>query len=832
MRVKLDLSRIQADDTIIVANNRQALAFKRTIIEQLGAIKMPSIYSYPAFLKKTWSQLNPQSLLRLISDHELRILFTELINNSAVQNPGAVIDEAIKCYRLMKTHFISKEKIINYHSSPGILFVSWIDGLFQIKKQSQLIDSSDLFLEMDQTLKESTPVGNYYHYGIKKPTPEQSKLFDLLQSQELELSQTNDIYKATSYLTVEMELQSIAEWSKEKSAKNPQHQIAVVIPNLSELQHKVSSIFDEVFGSHATETQQKPFNISLGNSLSQYPLIRHLFKVIGLSNEVIRGGIELDSLCRVISSPYIKGANIEANSRSLLINKLLSRGKSQFTIKQLIALMIDCPILKEQILSISQIINKRRAPSEDWLESLYQLLDIWAFGSDRALSSSEYQLFEKFQNESLILNQSPALRHQMTFEECVDLLRKHFDAVIFQPQSGDANIHILGALEAEGLHFDAVWVSNMTSDFLPGVVKFPLFIPANVCSEFHLPSSTFDLIQENAVSTLSKLKRLGNKVNFSFAETNDGREQIATPFLDFKPCAENAPIAPQEQALTTIKDTCAPRLQNTVIKQGVQTLQDQMSCPFKGFVRRLKIQEFELDHLGLNRAEQGVLIHKILETIFTEISTAKALKELSDESINRLIESHTQNAIGTTDQNYQTIEKDRIIRVINRYLALEKQRLDFEVVATESVVEVCIEGLSFTTKLDRMDQLENGDKLIIDYKTGQSALSQITGKVIEQAQLPIYAISNEVDGVAFAQINANESVFKAVARDREILPSSKQAQTKMPDWDVQLNTWQETLGKASLGFQQGVADVLPEKNACNYCDYDLLCRVEKTLGHG
>jgi probable DNA repair protein len=831
MRVRLDLSSIQADDTIIVANNRQALAFKRTIIEQLGAIKMPSIYSYPAFLKKTWSQLNPQDSLRLLSDHELRILFSELINKCTVQNPGAVTDEAIKCYRLMKTHFISKEKIINYQNSPGVLFVSWMDGLSQIKKQFQLIDSSDLFLKMEQALKESTPVGNYYHYGIKKTTPEQNKLFDLLQSQELELPQANDTYKAISHPTIEMELQSIAEWSWEKISKKPQHQIAVVIPNLGELQHKVSSIFDEVFGSHAIETQQKPFNISLGNSLSQYPLIRHLFKVIDLSHEIMQGNVELDSLCRVIPSPYIKGANIESNNRNLLINQLMGRGKSGFTTKQLTALITDCPILKEQILNISQIQKKRRASSEDWLESLYQLLDIWAFGSDRALSSSEYQLFEKFQNECLILNQNPALRRQITFEECVNLLKKHFDAVIFQPQSGDANIHILGALEAEGLHFDAVWVSNMTSDFLPGVVKFPLFIPANICSEFHLPSSTFDLIQTSAVSTLSKLKALSDEVHFSFAETNDGREQIATPLLDFEPCAENTPIAPQEQTLTTVKDTCAPRLKNTVIKQGVQTLQDQMSCPFKGFVRRLKIQEFESNHLGLNRAEQGVLIHRILETIFTEISTAKALKELSGESINRLIKSHAQNAIGTTDQNYQAIEKGRIIRIIKQYLLLEEQRTDFTVVATESVVEVCIDGLGFTTKLDRIDQLANGDKLIIDYKTGQSALSQITGEVIEQAQLPIYAISNEVDGIAFAQINASECVFKAVARDREILPSSKQAQTKMPDWDAQLNTWQETLSKASLDFQQGVADVLPEKNACNYCDYDLLCRVEKTLGH-
>ena len=831
MRIKLDLSNIQANDIIIVANNRQVLAFKHTIVEQFGSVRMPKIYSYATFIKNTWSQLNPQGSIRLLSDPELRMLFSEIISESKTQNLNAVTDEAIKCYRLMKTHFISKEKIVNYQGSLGRLFVDWLDKFSLIKKQSQFVDSSDLFSEIYRIHKDAILPGNYYHFGIKRPTPEQIKLFDLLQSQKLELPQSKDTYEAKSFSTVESELQYIAKWAKQKSVNNPKHQIGVVIPNLGELQHQVSSIFNEVFDSYTTETQQKPFNISLGSSLLQYPLIRHLFKVIALSNEIMGGNVDLDSLCRVIPSPYIKGAKEETNSRSLLINRLLSRSNNCFTIKQLVALMDDCPILKKQVTSISQIKNKQRSHSEDWLESLYQLLDIWGFGSDRALSSSEYQLFEKFQNESLILNQSSVLKRKMTFESCIDILRQHFDAVIFQPQSGDSNIHILGALEAEGLHFDEVWVSNMTSNFLPGFIKFPLFIPATVCSDFLLPGSSFDLIQSNAISTRNGLIRLSRNTHFSFAEKNNGREQIATPLLDFEACTENTSITPQKHVLTTVEDTRAPQLKNTSIKQGVQTLQDQMSCPFKGFVRRLKIQDFESDHLGFNRAEQGVLIHKILETIFIEISSSKALRELSEESINHLIESHTMRAIGDTDQTYQSIEKNRIIRVINQYLALEKQRSDFNVIATESVVEVCIEGLNFSTKLDRMDQLENGDKLIIDYKTGHSALSQITGEVIEQAQLPIYAISNEVDGVAFAQINASECMYKTVARDKEILPSSKQVQSKMPDWDTQLNTWRKTLNKASLDFQSGASAVDPTKNACDFCDFDLLCRVEKTLGY-
>ena len=831
MRVKLDLSNIQASDTIIVANNRQALAFKLTIINQLGAIKMPKIYSYPAFIKKAWSQLNPQGSCRLLSDLELKALLCEIISESTLKNPSMLANEAMKCYRLIKTHFIDVSKIANHQNSASALFIDWLASLKKVKNQSQLIDSTDLFSRILPALEGTTQAGNYYHYGIKKPTPEQGKLFNVLQSQTFELTKTDANIQTLSYETIEAELQSIAEWSKKRNTEKPNEQIAIVIPNLGELQNKICSIFDEVFQTHGKETQAKPYNISLGSSLSSYPLIRQLFKIINLSNELISGVVELETLIQVIPSPYIKGAHAEANNRALFINRLLSLSKSRFSVKRLMSLMTQCPILLEQINTFTQIKSPKQATLEQWLDILYQLLDAWSFGTDRALSSSEYQLFEKFQKESLILNQSSETNKKVSINNCIERLRNHFDSVIFQPKAGDANIHILGVLEAEGLDFDAVWIAGMTSDFLPGAVKFPLFIPGGICTEFHLPLSSFEIVQKNAISTLHELKTLSDNIRFSYAKVSDGREQIATPLLSFEPSTDNAPVTQQEQAIITLEDNSAPSLESTTIKQGVQTLQDQMSCPFKGFVRRLKIQAFESDHLGFDRAEQGVLIHKILETLFSEISSSSDLKALSDYALERLIEVHTTKAIGKTKQHYQVVEQERIMRVIAQYINLEKQRSNFEVLVTESVVDVCIEGLKFTTKLDRMDLLPNGDKVIIDYKTGQSTLAQITGETIEQAQLPIYAISNEVSGVAFAQINASECVFKAISKDRECLPVSKQARSRMPDWDEQLSNWKTLLSEASIDFQQGVADVLPAKHACDYCDYDLLCRVEKTPNH-
>jgi RecB family exonuclease len=127
-----------------------------------------------------------------------------------------------------------------------------------------------------------------------------------------------------------------------------------------------------------------------------------------------------------------------------------------------------------------------------------------------------------------------------------------------------------------------------------------------------------------------------------------------------------------------------------------------------------------------------------------------------------------------------------------------------------------------------MDRMSSGSKIIIDYKTGKNVkASHLTGDPLEQAQLPIYAITNSVQGVAFAIINSNNCEFKAITKNKLELPLSKQASNKMPDWDKQVTEWRSSLTLASQDFQAGDASVLPTKHACDYCDYDLLCRIEK-----
>ena len=830
MRVNLDLSFVQTNDTVIVANNRQVLAIKQSIYELNGSIKMPQIFSYRSWLEHFWKKNNPQRTIRLLSLLELRYILKEITEKNSINNSEVIIDELIKCYSLCKTYFIDISTLPDFYANPSSLLIKWISEFEKFKTENNCIDTTDLFSSVYKSLESNIKIGNYYAYGFKQRTPEQNKLFEILECQSLNSRSLENNIQALSFIDQETELESIAKWAKEVSLKNPNSQIGVVIPNLSQLQHLVKSTFDQEFDASLLETHHKPYNISLGMSLCQYPLIQHLLSIVKISSQIIKGNIELEMLMKTVTSPYIKGALNESNSRALLVNRILGLGCEEATTQKVLKLMKDCPVLIQIVNALRSLKIDKKIALEDSLDSINLLLLTWGFTSDRSLSSSEYQLFEKYQNESLILNRLSNFYKKVSLFDAIKILNTHLNSVIFQPKSGTANIHILGALEAEGLYFDHAWVSSMTSNFIPGKIKMPLFIPQKTSIEYKLPNSNFLLVTEDAKVTLKALNNLSPETTYSYAKLMQNREELPSPYIDFKDYLEVSFIKNSSRELIYIDDYKAPKIQELTIKKGVKTLQNQMSCAFRGFAGRLDIDDFEAPHIGLSRLQQGNLIHKILETFFNEIKSSASLLKLTELELDNLIEKHTESATQNLPKsNFKLNEKIRLVKIIRQHIDLEKQRSDFEVIKTESTSEVNINGLKFSTRIDRMDRLANGDSLIIDYKTGKDVkVSQMTGDPIDQAQLPIYAVTNSVDGVAFATINSNDCQFKAITKNKSELPLTKQAINRMPEWDKQITEWTSILNSASKQFQNGIASVLPVKNACDYCDYDLLCRVKKS----
>ena len=65
---------------------------------------------------------------------------------------------------------------------------------------------------------------------------------------------------------------------------------------------------------------------------------------------------------------------------------------------------------------------------------------------------------------------------------------------------------------------------------------------------------------------------------------------------------------------------------------------------------------------------------------------------------------------------FAEIEQGRLIRLALGWLKEDRKRSDFAVVAIEAKRKVAIGGLTLTTRLDRVDELDDGRRIIIDYK--------------------------------------------------------------------------------------------------------------------
>ncbi|HCQ69537.1 MAG TPA: hypothetical protein DIT78_00915 [Gammaproteobacteria bacterium] len=825
MWINANLASLTAQDSVVLANNRQVLAFKKTWNLQRGTSALPQTFAWKQYLQHTWKAINPNSSKRLISAIESRTLINQSMTRLGQIVDTRLLDEVVKNMDYCHAHLINPTQLLDSHHQNSELFSAWMLDYQQTKLTLNVLDVNDLSTLI---LNRDREISQPYLYGFKTLTPEQSGLFANIGHQVLSANQPNTHSSNQTFNTTSDEIFHVATWAKDLHSKHPEKHIAIVSPQLNSEHHQIKSIFDQVFDDVLVGTGQKAYNISLGLPLTDYPFIRHLLSVLQLSQQLQSNRISTETFNAVITSPYIAHAQVEQSSRALLVNQVLSWSQTHFKLNQLSPHLINTPLLDALINNISSKAVSGRQKHDQWLLSFNTYLLAWGFATDRTLSSVEYQLFNKYQQTSLGLNQLAQINDKVSASQAVVDLQTWLSQVIFQAQSAKTPIQILGSLEAEGLYFDEAWVLGMTDDFLPAALNAPRFIPNDIAAQHQIPHSNFELIAKDAKDTLNNLINLSDQVNFSYAKTHFESEQHRSPLLPFNNEIETPKQPHQPALLETINDTQAAPLVDKQVSGGVGILKDQMACAFKGFSHRLNIKKFDAPHLGLNRAEQGDVVHKVLESIYRQVQSSTDLIAYSEDKLNQLIDTAIQNELKRYGRSgFTQIEHDRLQQLIHKFIATEKQRDAFRVIATEQTIEANVAGLHFNTRLDRVDEMDNGDRIIFDYKTGNLPSNPWCGNPIKEPQLPIYATTNPADGIAFIKPAADKISITGLARDKDSLPKKTSGQKSCTDWDQQLKLWQQQLDQTSLDYQQGDAEVLPTKGACEYCEYDSLCRVVK-----
>ena len=289
---------------------------------------------------------------------------------------------------------------------------------------------------------------------------------------------------------------------------------------------------------------------------------------------------------------------------------------------------------------------------------------------------------------------------------------------------------------------------------------------------------------------------------------------------------------------------------------GASVLRDQAACPFRAFAaKRLNAEELNRSDWGLNAAQRGLLLHKVMEQLWSpatgrmhtlaelqaviaEGRLGAVLEETISEVFASLMKEHGGDAWMAA---YLASEQRRLRTRIEEWLRdHEAERVPFTVEATEKVLEnVSVGGLKLRLRADRVDRVggqpgEDGQRLLLDYKSGEVAIKDWEGERPNEPQLPLYATFGNVEnvaGVVFARINVEKTGLEGCVSDaRAQLFADKNSSSKLvknPYDAAMRDEWANALVNLAEDFLHGEAQVDPkeQRKTCRFCAMPGLCRV-------
>ena len=355
---------------------------------------------------------------------------------------------------------------------------------------------------------------------------------------------------------------------------------------------------------------------------------------------------------------------------------------------------------------------------------------------------------------------------------------------------------------------------------------------------------------EQARQVITSLLATSSQAVISFATSNDlepgllRRGSVLFRKQQFESQAPT-PINTQSAAWETFVDRAGlPLSKAGRVGSGIGLLTDQSNCAFRAYARhRLKCASEEEPEFGLDALERGSLIHALLESAWNELHTSAELTRLIDTG--ELDQFCTQIVSKTLSEfvpllspekaSLIALEHQRLTALLNEWLQHESKRpSDFAVVSTEEDGEHTLGNLSFRYKIDRVDLLDDGRSVVVDYKTGQISRSDLHGERLRQPQLAVYfdALSKQKNkapaGVALAKVKAFECEFGELAETDIFRNETSYARKHAEQWESARVDWSSQLERLALAFEAGEADLNPiDAKTCLYCDLQALCRINQ-----
>jgi ATP-dependent helicase/nuclease subunit B len=669
-------------------------------------------------------------------------------------------------------------------------------------------------------------------YGFDILPPQARELLERLKFEECRPEGTRSRALRTSFASAKHELEAAAAWARARLEEG-KTRIGVVVPGLGRRRKELIRVFSRTmrpgFNLPGAAPAPMPFNLSLGEPLADFPLVRTILDLLEVSGRPV----DFAAASRLVRSPFLADADSEMAARARLDARLRKDMEATVSLPRLVA-ATDGGVRQvfEKLFSLPR---ENSRPAGEWARHFSAVLDAAGFPGERALDSAEFQTRAKWHE---VLGEFARLERTSSsfdFAEAFACLSRMCADTLFQPESPAAPIQVLGVLESAGLRFDCLWLSGLTDEAWPLAARPNPFLPIALQKKAGIPEAS-------AEGSLALDRRLtqawltaAGEVVFSWPAKDGERELAPSPLiLGVAEGALEIPSYPRyrdllfnSKELVSVEDARGPPVAKPQAKGGTRVLADQAACPFRAFARhRLNARPLEDPAPGLDPRDRGKLLHALMREIWSQVKTSESLKDDLRPVISRAADIAVREM--GLEGRFAELERERLAKLAREWLEVERKRAPFQVVAVEQERKLAVAGLELSGRIDRLDKV--GERhVLIDYKTGNTNTSVWAGPRPEDPQLTLYAVTGkeELAAVAFARLKTGDMKFLGVSRDKDVLPEVKPARS----WPDLLAEWKREAESLGAAFAAGEARVDPKEGlfTCRLCDLQTLCRVYEKL---
>lgn len=364
-------------------------------------------------------------------------------------------------------------------------------------------------------------------------------------------------------------------------------------------------------------------------------------------------------------------------------------------------------------------------------------------------------------------------------------------------------ITVMGVLETRGVAFEGVVIVDFNEGIVPATSNKDQFLNSSVRTFSNLPT-------KNDREALQKqyYKRLMEQAKEAVILYSTSNNKLPSKFLYELGLTSAHPLRPPSHLFYTQPSQCI-KLESPVVESfdaytvvwSASRLKTYLACKRKYYYRYIQKIQPKVE----TERNEGAFLHTLLDYVFKEQSyytSTDALQKQIDILLDTLLPFEDAK---TAYQKSLWREK------LKGFVAFQVEHFasGWHVVEREKEVQGTIGGLTFTGRIDRIDQNQT-QTLVLDYKSGSTAQAQKIKNIdsVDDLQMSIYhqILSKSYQNISLAFVKLFDE------GKMEEITALEEKNQRLNEVIIEL--------KQTKSF---VAEKCEDLQKCKWCEFALMC---------